>query len=353
MGPGYQHAGWAVNATTKARYGQNAQFVACRAVLNRESLSRMSPTSITLPKSTLSRLWLAMIGQRTNRIECPMETDMKGRFALVTGATRGVGRETARGLLQRGIQTILTARDFGKLEQLKREFLKEGFPESLLHGACLDLSDLDSLRDIETQLSKILQGGKISILIENAGVWPKRFETSKQGYEIAFATNVLGHFVLRKRLLSAQLLATDARIVIVTGDIYILEKESRWDLKYQNAQGGMKAYCQSKLGNIWVAKELQRQYPEMTVAVVHPGVIASELVNSGKVGAVFKSLLMIDTAQGAQMSLYCATQNDIARGGYYHNAVGLAEFPKGDPAAHIEASVAYFASIDRLAGAAS
>jgi NAD(P)-dependent dehydrogenase (short-subunit alcohol dehydrogenase family) len=151
-----------------------------------------------------------------------METDLKGKIALITGSTGGIGKETARGLLERGIKTILTARDPKKLEELKKDFLKGGIPEDLLLGICLDLSDLDTLKNISEKLSYLLKGEKISILIENAGVWPTSYSTTKQGYEIAFGTNVLGHFVLRKNLLLSNILSSNARIVILTGDIYIL-----------------------------------------------------------------------------------------------------------------------------------
>jgi len=301
-----------------------------------------------LPRSSISRLSLAMVGQLSNRITCPMETDLKGKIALITGSTGGIGKETARGLLLRGIKTILTARDPKKLGELKNDFLRDGIPEDLLLGICLDLSDLDTLKNISEKLSYLLKGEKISILIENAGVWPTSYSTTKQGYEIAFGTNVLGHFVLRKNLLLSNILSSNARIVILTGDIYILEKDSLWDLKYSSPFGGVKAYCQSKLGNIWVASELQKKYPELTVSIVHPGVISSGLGGAGRIGKFFKSFIMLDTKQGSQMSLYCATQNDIQKGMYYHNAIGPAEFPEGDPALQEDKAKEYFERLDSL-----
>ena len=301
-----------------------------------------------LPSSIISRLSLAMIGQLSNRMTCPMETDLKGKFALITGSTGGIGKETARGLLERGIKTILTARDSKKLEELKNDFLKDGISEDSLLGISLDLSDLNTLKNISKKVEDVLQGEKISILIENAGVWPTSYSTTKQGYEIAFGTNVLGHFVLRKNLLQSNILSNNARIVILTGDIYILENDSFWDLKYSSSLGGVKAYCQSKLGNIWVARELQKKYPELTVSIVHPGVISSGLGGAGSIGKFFKSFIMLDTKQGSQMSLYCATQNDIQKGMYYHNANGASEFPEGDPALQEDKAKEYFEKLNSL-----
>ena len=303
---------------------------------------------VTLSKSPLSRLSLAMFGQLSNRLTCPTETEMKGKIALITGSTGGIGKETARGLLERGIRTILTARNPQKLEELKNEFVKEGIPENLILGVCLDLSYLDTLQKISEEIKKVLISEKISILIENAGIWPLNYSTTKQGYEIAFGTNVLGHFVFRKKLLQAELISPNARIVILTGDIYILEKDSLWDLKYSSSLGGVKAYCQSKLGNVWVARELQKRHSELEVCIVHPGVISSGLGGAGTIGKFFKSLIMLDTKQGAQMSLFCATQRDISRGMYYHNAVGLAEFPEGDPATFDDKSKDYYDRLDSI-----
>jgi len=107
----------------------------------------------------------------------------------------------------------------------------------------------------------------------------------------------------------------------------------------------MKAYCQSKLGNIWVARELQKRYSEFEVCIVHPGVISSGLGGAGRIGKFFKSLIMLDTKQGSQMSLFCTTQKDISKGMYYHNAIGIAEYPEGDPAISDDKSKDYY---DRL-----
>ncbi|NBU97476.1 MAG: SDR family NAD(P)-dependent oxidoreductase [Spirochaetia bacterium] len=273
---------------------------------------------------------------------------MKGKFALITGSTGGIGKDTAHGLLERGIKTILVAREPKKLETLKNELIQSGIAEDLIFGICLDLSDLNTLSSISSALSQILKDEKISILIENAGIWPTQFDTTKQGYEIAFGTNVLGHFVLRKKLFESDLLSSEARIVILTGDIYILEKNSTWDLKYNSSLGGVKAYCQSKLGNIWVARELQKRYPDLSVTIVHPGVISSGLGGAGSIGKFFKSFFMLDTTQGSQMSLFCATQKEVSKGMYYHNAVGLAEFPEGDPALDEDKASKYYDRLNSL-----
>ncbi len=287
-----------------------------------------------LPKSVFQRLSLAMVSQEAKTIVCPETSPFVSQTALVTGATNGIGKEIARGLLTRGIRTILLGRSEDKLTEVEKEFISNGIKKELILRFKADLSDLDSLKNREKEINTILGGNKISILVENAGVWPVKYEETKQNFEIAFGTNVLGHQVLRN-LLTKNFLSKNPRIVITTGDIYILKKKATKDLTYSGYYGGMKAYCQSKLGNIWIAKELQNQNPNYTVCIVHPGVVSSGLVESGKIGKYFKSKIMLDPKRGAQTSLYVATQPDVKKGGYYHNCLGLCEFPEGDPANNI------------------
>ena len=93
------------------------------------------------------------------------------------------------------------------------------------------------------------------------------------------------------------------------------------------------AYCRSKLGNLWIAAELQARHPELSVSVVHPGAIDTDLGGQVRgVQAWFKRTFMIDAELGAQAPLLCATQEGMPRGGYYHNAIGLMRLHAEDPA---------------------
>jgi hypothetical protein len=113
-----------------------------------------------LPKSISARMKLAMFNQYDHPVICPIETDFKGKIALVTGSTNGIGKETAKGLLQRGIRTILTGRDQKKLDALKQEILSDGISESLVSVLKFDLADIDTLKELPNELSKILKAKK-------------------------------------------------------------------------------------------------------------------------------------------------------------------------------------------------
>lgn len=308
----------------------------------------MNQSPRELPASVLSRIVLAVINQRKGTMSCPEVTQFTGKIALVTGSTGGIGKEISLGLLKRGIRVITVGRNRDKLDEVISEFQKKGIDPKLIMPLSIDLADISTLIDIEKKVKFLIGDDKISILIENAGIWPMGYSTTKQGHEAAFGTNVLGHHILRKELQKSPLSA-DARIVITTGDIYIMEDNVNTDLKYRGPIGGMKAYCQSKLGNIWIAHELQKRFPDYTVCLVHPGVIASNLGGSGGIGRFIKSLFLINTFQGSQTSLYCATQNDIIKGGYYHNVNGLSSFPDNDPALNEEDAKVLWEKLENIA----
>lgn len=295
-----------------------------------------------LPISVFSRLKLGILNQRQTLQRCPMETDVRGKVAFITGATNGIGKETALGLLNRGIKTILSGRSETKLNQLVQEFTAKGIDPELMETLVIDLADLRSL----DQISSKIKFAPIDILIENAGIWPQKYHQTKQGFEIAFGTNVFGHFFLRNEL-QKSLLSPNAKIIILTGDIYIMESESKTDLMYYGPYGGMKAYCQSKLGNVWVGLELQRRFPNYHVNIVHPGVIATSLGSSGEIGKKIKSLFLLSPEEGAQTSLFCATQTTVS-GGYYHNTQGLSHFSTKDPASNMEKAKEYWDKLEAL-----
>jgi NAD(P)-dependent dehydrogenase (short-subunit alcohol dehydrogenase family) len=140
------------------------------------------------------------------------------------------------------------------------------------------------------------------------------------------------------------------RVVVLTGDIYVLAAACTPDHLWRGRLGGMRAYCRSKLGNLWISRELTRRFPALSVHVVHPGVVATSL--GGKVGPLadrLKRLIMIPPELGAQMPLVCATQEGLENGGYYHNTVGLVRLPGDDPARDEGAAARLFEVCESLA----
>lgn len=299
------------------------------------------------PGTTVSgRLWTAMAGQGSATPVCPDTPRLDGKRALVTGGNAGIGFWISHGLAARGADVMIAARREALLRDAAARMSAEtGKPVQPL---VLDLADLRSVDAAMGPLAQAAATGPFEVVVLNAGVWPKKYATSAQGHEIAFAVNALGHHVLVKRMLAAGLLAPRARVVVLTGDIYIMERACTPDFRYGSAYGGMLAYCRSKLGNVWFARELARRHPSLEVVVVHPGVVASGLV-SGEAGVVssMNRLMLISPQKGAQTPLVGATQPGLA-GLYLHNTAGQMQLPPDDPAVDAAAAARFWDTLESL-----
>jgi NAD(P)-dependent dehydrogenase (short-subunit alcohol dehydrogenase family) len=272
------------------------------------------------------RLATAVWRQKARSLRCP-ETP---RLALVTGGNAGIGRATCAGLLARGAEVVMAARSPAKAAAAGAELLRAAPSGASLRQVTLDLSDLRSVQACARLLAE--RHAPLDVAICNAGIWPQRCERSAQGHELAFATNVLGHFALLRELIGANALRPDARVVVVTGDIYVMARECTPGYRFAGRLGGMRAYCRSKLGNLWIARELQRRHPRLQVAIAHPGVVATDL--GGAPPPRFDGIrrrAMLPIELGAETSLFCATQ-PLAKGVYVHNTLGEMALEGDDPA---------------------
>lgn len=303
--------------------------------------------SVSPPTALPARMWRCFARQSARSAICPSTPRLDGQTALITGGSRGVGLETSRGLAARGVDVFCASRGEATGRPVVRA-IGDSFAVAA-EFLPLDLGDLDSVAAATGELSAKLEGRRLSMLVANAGLWPTRHSVSAQGYEIAFATNVLGHHALIRDLLDRGILAEGARVVIVTGDIYVMARACTADYDYRGLLGGQAAYCRSKLGNLWYARELAHRRPELRVHAVHPGIIASELggSDSGWVGKLKRSL-MLTPEQGAQTSLFCATQPGLKTGTYYHNTLGRVELAPADVGADRDQSADFWALLERL-----
>ncbi len=293
----------------------------------------MAGLGVTRVSSRWGRRMLGTVWRQEARsLVCPETPRLDGERALVTGGSEGVGLGTCRGLLQRGARVVMASRSAAKSERACAQLRGELGDDAPVSHLPLDLSDLSRVREAAAALATRLDGQHLDVLVCNAGLWPRRHGVSPQGHELAFATNVLGHFLLLRHLVGRHL-APDARVVIVTGDIYILASDCTPDYRYRTPLGGMLAYCRSKLGNLWLARELQRRHPPLRVRVAHPGVVATRLggARTGLADAISRRLLL-DVEHGAQTTLYCVTQPELPDGAYLHNVLGIMQLGDDDPA---------------------
>jgi len=298
------------------------------------------------PLSPLRRSGAALWRQRSRCLHCREDARLDGKLALVTGGNAGIGFETSRGLARRGAEVVIACRSEAKAEAAVAALLREPGLCARPRWVPLDLADLSSVRTAVDRLCNEGEGRPVELLVLNAGLWPTRFGVSVQGHEIAFATNVLGHFALTRELEQRGALRV-GRVVVVTGDIYVRARSCTSDFAYRGRAGGADAYCRSKLGTLWFARELARRRPELTVVAVHPGVVASNLVRG--MDAV-KARLLLDCEAGAQTSLVAATHTEIVSGSYLHNTRGWVQLAPGDPAANADAAEALWEECEGLLG---
>jgi retinol dehydrogenase 12 len=289
------------------------------------------------PTSTLKRMFKIMWRQSIKTSHCPTEPRLDGKLALVTGGNFGIGLETCKGLAIRGADIIILARDKFKAEQaIQGMNLVSSTKVDFIQ---CDLADLESVIAATDEVSLKWSNRKVDLLIANAGIVPNRYSQSVQGFEFSFAVNVLGHHALIKNLYIHSKFSSTARIVMLTGDIYFLARESTPDFKYEGKKGNREAYSRSKLGNLWWVKEWSKRYTEIDAYAVHPGVVDSGLGGeTGTIGKLVREKLLISTELGAQTSLWCATQKNLKSGGYYHNTMGNVQLSEHDPGANAEKS---------------
>ncbi|XP_047940727.1 short-chain dehydrogenase TIC 32, chloroplastic isoform X2 [Salvia hispanica] len=202
--------------------------------------------------------------------------------AIVTGATSGIGLETARVLAKRGVRVVMPARDLSKAERVKESIQKES-PQAEIIILEIDLSSFGSIQRFCSEFLSL--GLPLHILINNAGKYSQKLEFSEDKIELTFATNYLGHFLLTEMLLgkmveTAAESCIEGRIVNVSSVIHNWVNPKHFSfMKLLNPKSynGTKAYAQSKLANILHAKELSRQLKakkaNVTINAVHPGII--------------------------------------------------------------------------------
>jgi NAD(P)-dependent dehydrogenase (short-subunit alcohol dehydrogenase family) len=255
------------------------------------------------------------------RTEIPSQ---RGRSAMVTGATGGLGYETALALAKAGADVMIAGRDERKglaaIEKIRGEV-----PDAQVSFESLDLASLTSI----TSFSQRVQSRpSLDILINNAGVMalPRR-KTTADGFEAQFGTNYLGHFALTAQLLPLLRKASAPRIVNVSSLAHRTAFIDFGDLQGERVYLPWKAYGQSKLAMLIFAIELQRRSDaaggKLTAHAAHPGFARTSLFSSGPGGLISLAsdvaapFLGQSAADGARPVLFAATSPEAKPGGYY------------------------------------
>ena len=248
--------------------------------------------------------------------------DLSDRTFLITGGNTGIGRATAAALAGRGARVFIACRS-----PVKGQAAAAGIASAIGRGSVdflpLDLADLASVRHCAEEFRSL--GVPLHGLINNAGVAGQR-GTTRDGFELMFGVNHLGHFALTTALLDCLRASAPARIVTVASDAHYQAKGIDFSRLRQRTHAitGLPEYAVSKLCNVLFSRELARRLAgtDVTTYALHPGVVGSDIWR--RVPWPVRPLVtrrMLSTEQGAATSLYCAASPQVATatGRYYDN----------------------------------
>jgi len=245
-----------------------------------------------------------------------------GKRIVVTGATSGIGWNMALELARAGAEVTIPARTARKAEDAAQRVRVE-VPAAKLTTAIMDLTSLKSVREFAEK--ELINPNPLDTLVNNAGVMaiPQR-TLSVDGFEIQFATNVLGHFVLTGILLPALLQARAPRVVTVASYAHTQGGPTPLtDLNSATSYKPLRAYSKTKLANVLFARELQRRAGNRLLsASCHPGYARTNLQFNGETLSmqIVAALLLPfshSSAHGAEPALFAATSPDAKPGAYY------------------------------------
>jgi NAD(P)-dependent dehydrogenase (short-subunit alcohol dehydrogenase family) len=241
---------------------------------------------------------------------------LDGKTCVVTGATSGIGLATAEQLAAMGARLVLVGRDRAKGEAA-RAHLARLHPAAAVELVYGDLSRLAEMRQVAQAL--LAAAPRIDVLVNNAGAIFNRRHETPDGFELTFALNHLGYFVLTRHLEARLAQSAPARIVNVASVAHWDAVLDFGDLQMTRNFDGWTAYRRSKLCNILFTRELARRLAGtgVTANCLHPGFVASRFGDNNAglfrvVIAVGKRLIAISTERGAETSTYLASAPEVA-----------------------------------------
>ncbi|XP_012529659.2 retinol dehydrogenase 11 isoform X1 [Monomorium pharaonis] len=282
---------------------------------------------------------------------CTSKARLDGKTVVITGASDGIGKETARDLYARGARVILACRNMEKtnkaVEDIKNNppsrLTKDEYKNNVGELAIyfLDLSSLKSVRECAKNL--LTNEAAIHILINNAGVVVPNVQKTKDGHEMTLQVNYLSHFLLTLLLLpKMQLSSPNCRIVNVSSITHFTANIDFDDINLENPTRHRiftryTKYARTKLANILFTKELARRLKEanihgINIYSLHPGLIWTNVWDDGftriflnTIIRFFLKLFYINVEEGAQTTIYCSVDEKTANDtGLYYSNCGIA-----------------------------
>ncbi|MDP4084299.1 MAG: oxidoreductase [Bacillota bacterium] len=271
--------------------------------------------------------------------------DLNGKRIIITGANSGIGFEAAKALTQKGAEVIIAVRNIQK-GKVACDSIKDENPKAEIMVMELNLADLTSVRDFATNI--INQFNNLDILINNAGVMIPPYSKTKDGFELQFGTNHLGHFALTGLLLPLLKKTPNSRVVTLSSLAHRGASIYFDNLDGSKGYKAMKFYGQSKLANLLFAKEFDNRLKQNGITTLsiacHPGISSTNLFKFGKkdtpkfMRALMKVLFQ-PADKGALPTIYAATETSL-KGGEYIGPDGRGN-RKGNPTIETPSSGVY------------
>lgn len=240
---------------------------------------------------------------------------MSGKTCLVTGATSGIGKETALRLAMLGATVVIAARDPARAEAVGEE-IRLRVPLARVETITADLSSLRQVRRLADEVRA--RYDRLDVLLNNAGVITMRRQTTVDGLETTFATNHLAPFLLTNLLRGVLERSAPARVITVASAAHKQIRAIPWDSLATGEAAHRRAYPLSKLCNILFTLELAKRLDGtgVTANCLHPGFIRTDLGRdiTGSAGRVVRFILRFQPgpAAGAQTSVYLASSPEVA-----------------------------------------
>ncbi|XP_067255640.1 retinol dehydrogenase 11 [Chanodichthys erythropterus] len=269
---------------------------------------------------------------------CRSKARLDGKTVLITGANTGIGKETAVDMAKRGARVILACRDMGRATKAADEIRKRSGNGNVI-VKMLDLASLQSVRALAKDVEQTEE--RLDILINNAGIMMCPQWQTKDGFEMQFGVNHLGHFLLTNLLLDLLKKSTPSRVVSVSSLAHEKGKIYFDDINLEKDYDPYRSYRQSKLANVLFTRELavRLKGTGVTAYSLHPGVIHTELGRHFlPTLPLWKRLLFLPFFffvktpwQGAQTTIYCAVDESLQKtsGLYYSDCAPKEAAPQG------------------------
>lgn len=240
-------------------------------------------------------------------------TDMTGKTVVITGATSGLGKESAKEISRMGATVAITGRNLEKLDLVANE-IKETVPNAKIDTFLCDQSLMSEVRRLAKEL--LAKYAKIDVLMNNAGITCQRPKLTCEGLEQVFATNHLSPFLLTNLLLD-RLIQSKARVVNVSSAMHKHVKIDFENLQSIRGFNWDRSYSRSKLMNLLFTYELAKrcQGKTITINAIHPGLVKTNIGRNDtfylKIGKAMADLFAIPVEKGAQTQIHVATSPEV------------------------------------------